>query len=109
MSEAIRKNPSLWAYLVPIFVILVAIFGLVWIHTQCAAIKVSIHRIKSGNAELEAQNRKLEIERARLKSPGRLRRLGEAELGLERPSTEKILIIDLQGLETTGGNHEKTQ
>lgn len=108
MKDDIHNGPVRWAYLVPIAAILVSFFGLAWVHTQCMELKISIHQIRSGNKDLAAANRKLEIERTRLKSPARLRRLGEMELGLQRVSAEKTPIFDLREFVVKGGNHEKT-
>lgn len=108
MREETQKGPAGWAYFMPLAVIFASFFGLTWVHTQCTDLKIGIHQIQNENKELEAGNRKLEIERARLKSPERLRKLGETELGLQRPTAEKIPIIDLRGFSIKGGNHEKT-
>lgn len=107
MKENTPKGPAGWTYLIPALVIFASFFGLAWVHTQCMGLKIDIRQIRSGNKELEAANRKLEIERTRLKSPDRLRNLGETELGLHRPSAEKTKIIDLRGFSSKGDSHEK--
>lgn len=96
-----------WVYLIPVAMVFVSLFGLVWVHTQCTDLKIHINLIQSANKKLVDANRNLEIELARLKSPDRLRDMGEAELGLQRPSAEKTQIIDLRGFRTPGGNDEK--
>ncbi|TWI68091.1 cell division protein FtsL [Desulfobotulus alkaliphilus] len=86
-------GPGAWICLLSIsFIIL---FGATWIRTQCTSLNFSISQIREEKARLVTQNRNLEIEQARLRSPERIRNLAENRLGLSIPKPENI--IDLSG------------
>ncbi|MCW7752561.1 cell division protein FtsL [Desulfobotulus sp. H1] len=87
-------GPMAWLLLLGVFFI--TVFSATWIRTQCTSLNFSISLLREERDRLITQNRNLEIEQARLRSPERIRNLAENRLGLVMPKAENT--VDLTGI-----------
>ncbi len=71
------------------------IFGLFYTykHTEIIALGYEIESVKQNIATLQGENKRLELEIARLQTPERVEKIARTKLGMEEP--EKILLAAL--------------
>ena len=64
-----------------------------WCRVQCVRVRYEITRQTAKMQQLIALQDNLKIELARLKSPRRIAKIAETQLGLIRPSSKQTLFI----------------
>lgn len=69
------------------------IFTTVWRRVTVLEIGYSIRALEGSRDELMRQQGKMEIEKAMLSSPDRIRRIAESELGMTEPVESQLRII----------------
>jgi cell division protein FtsL len=65
----------------------------VWSHHQIIALGYETSQFTQEEQELLQANKKLRLELAALKSPGRIERMALQELGLVSPQREQLIIV----------------
>lgn len=65
----------------------------VWAHHQAISLGYEISRKSQEEQELLKENKKLRLELAALKSPGRIESMALKELGFMNPKQEQLIIV----------------
>lgn len=65
----------------------------VWSHQQIIALGYEVSQATREEQDLMQENKKLRLELAALKSPGRIERMALQELGLVSPQKEQLIIV----------------
>ncbi len=65
----------------------------VWSHQQIISLGYEISQAGREEQELLQENKKLRLDLAALKSPGRIERIASRELGLVSPKKEQLIIV----------------
>ncbi|MDY0164015.1 cell division protein FtsL [Desulfobotulus sp.] len=96
MTPGTFKPPGAHAWIFLLSMVFITLFSATWIRTQCTSLNFLITQTRADRDRLITRNRNLEIEQARLRSPERIRNLGETRLGLGMPKAENT--FDLSGI-----------
>jgi cell division protein FtsL len=67
--------------------------GYVWSNFERTQLGYDLSQLKKEEMKLRETNRKLRLELAILKSPGKLEALAIGRLGLKQPSADQIIIL----------------
>ncbi len=65
----------------------------VWSHHQIIALGYEVSQEARSEQELLHENKKLRLELASLKSPGRIEKMASRDLGLITPQKEQLIIV----------------
>lgn len=89
-----QRNPKvIMACLCLMFVFIAELLFYTWCRVQYVRTKYEIAEQTARARQLSAMQDNLKIEQARLKSPGRIAKIAETQLGLIRPSSKQTLFI----------------
>ena len=88
------RNPKvIMACLLLMFVFIVELLFYTWCRVQYVRMKYEIAEQTARARKLSAMQDNLKIELARLKSPGRIAKIAETQLGLMTPSPKQTILI----------------
>jgi cell division protein FtsL len=89
-----ERNPKvITAYLLLMFVFITELLFYTWCRVQYVRTKYEIEEQAARTRQLSAMQDNLKIELARLKSPRRIVKIAETQLGLIKPSSKQTLFI----------------
>ena len=89
-----KRNPKLISvYLLLMVVFIAELLFYTWCRVQYVRTKYEIEEQTARARQLSAMQDNLKIELARLKSPRRIAKIAETQLGLIRPSSKQTLFI----------------
>jgi cell division protein FtsL len=89
-----ERNPKvITAYLLLMFVFITELLFYTWCRVQYVRTKYEIEEQTARARQLSAMQDNLKIELARLKSPRRIVKIAETQLGLIKPSSKQTLFI----------------
>ncbi len=88
------RNPKVIAmYLLVMFLFIGELLFYTWCRVQSVRIGYEITEARADMQRLTARQEKLKIELARLRSPRRIAKIAEEQLGLITPNAEQILLL----------------
>ena len=85
------KITAVWV--VVLMTCIVEIFFYTWCSVQCTRLRYEIGRQEKLTEKLEAEQKELRIEIARLKSPARIIGIARDKLGMVIPETDQVIVI----------------
>ena len=88
----VNRNLTFVALVVALVFIACSLFY-VWSHHQIISLGYETSQASREEQELLQENKKLRLELAGLKSPGRIERMASQELGLGTPQKEQLIIV----------------
>ena len=88
-----RDPKVILTYLLVMFLFIAELFFYAWCRVQCVQIGYEITEARVKMQRLTARQEKLKIELARLRSPRRIAKIAEEQLGLITPSSGQILLL----------------
>ena len=89
--SAKRKTTAIWIFLMCLF--LAELLAYTWSRVQCVRIGYDISKASGRRQDLITDQNNLKIELARLKSPRRIEKIAEEQIGLTTPSSDQVIII----------------
>jgi cell division protein FtsL len=88
------RNPKLLAVSLILMGLFIAeLLFYTWCRVQCVQTRYEISELKVSQQRLAAHKDSLKIELARLKSPKRIAKIAEQQLGLIVPTRKQLIII----------------
>ncbi|MFP4038941.1 MAG: hypothetical protein ACLFS7_00245 [Desulfosudaceae bacterium] len=87
------RSGLMFIWIVVLMLFLTESFLYAWCQVQCVRLRYEISRTKGTAASLASQRKTLRIQLAELKSPVRIMRLAENELGLVMPETNQFVVM----------------
>jgi cell division protein FtsL len=78
---------------VGIALVLIGSLFYVWYHQRIISLGYEISKAAQEEQDLLQANKKMRIELAALKSPGRIERMAQQELGFGKPQKEQLIIV----------------
>lgn len=88
-----RDMRFFYSTLLCVFAMTAVLFIYIWTRLTVVNTGYEISRANASRLGLIEKNRRLKIEYMRLKSPGRIERIGREELGLSHPEGEQVMKI----------------
>ena len=76
-----------------IFIFMGSSIGYVWSNFERTQIGYDLSQLKKKEMQFTETNRKLRLELAILKSPGRIEKVAREKLGLRQPSPDQIVVL----------------
>jgi cell division protein FtsL len=70
------------------------LFAYTWCRVQCTRVGYDISKAVREREQLAAEQKKLQVELARLKSPERLAKIAETYMDLKMPSSRQMVIVE---------------
>ena len=84
--------------LLPLFAFIAVLLGLslffVWSRIQVVHLDYAISHTESRLREVEQENRRLRLEAASLRSPGRIEQVAKRDLGLRHPALAQVIAVE---------------
>ncbi|MFP4475392.1 MAG: hypothetical protein ACLFOY_07505 [Desulfatibacillaceae bacterium] len=95
MSETLFRERSRkpWIYGILLAVLFIVVGIAAWSSTQCTRVGYEISTVAAERAALTSLRERLRVELAHLKSPERIIRIGNEELGLVMPDSEQVVVV----------------
>jgi cell division protein FtsL len=94
-SEKKTRNTGLIALGVVLMVFFICeLLVYTWCRVQYTQVGYEISRATQEQTRLMAVQEELQLERARLKSPERLKRIAETSMGLKMPSSRQMVVVE---------------
>ncbi len=91
-TREVNRN-LIFVVLVSALVFIACSLFYVWSHHQIISLGYEISAAAQEERELLQENKKLRLELAELKSPGRIEKKAARELGLVNPQKEQLIIV----------------
>lgn len=92
-GETVWTGKAFAAVMVLMLVFMAEVFLDTWCGVQCRRTGYEIEQARAQKTDLKALQKKLQIERVRLKSPQALGRYARKKLDLTTPSPEQVIIL----------------
>ena len=89
--EPKTKLTGVWMFLMSIFIMELLFYT--WCRVQNVNYGYEISKETQNQRQLTAYQNNLKIELARLKSPGRIAKIAEEQLGMMMPSTDRTILL----------------
>ena len=87
-------RPRLFPLLVFIAVLLAISLFFVWSRLQVVNLEYDLSRLESRQRDLQQEGRKLRLESASLRHPGRIEQVARAQMGLQLPTPAQVIAVD---------------
>lgn len=93
-SAAVRENWITFPYLTGVMVLLtlVSIFH-VWSRVEVIDLNLKISEASRQFKDAQQENKRLKVEVASLKAPGRIEALAKGELGMTLPTDQQVVLV----------------
>jgi cell division protein FtsL len=97
-----RSRRDLVAMLLLVAVLVGGLVLYAWPHFQMRQIATETERLQREKERLIEENRKLRLEKASLENLERVEAIARRDLGLERPSPDRLVVVEAQEAPTGG-------
>lgn len=88
------QQPRLFSLLVFIAVLMGISLFFVWSRLQVVNLEYDISSLEGRLRSMQQESRRLTLEAASLRNPGRIEQVARADLGLRQPTLAQVVIVD---------------